>query len=75
MKPACDDLIQALKSPDAMRTFTLTQWDRIVPQARAAGLLGRLGALADQHGTHVRLARRRCGMNWKPDLPSLPGKR
>jgi hypothetical protein len=50
MKSACADLIHALKSPDAMRALTLRQWDRIIPQSRAAGLLGRVGALADQHG-------------------------
>lgn len=49
MKSACSDLITALKAPPAMATFTLAQWDRIIPQARAAGLLGRLGALAEQH--------------------------
>lgn len=32
-----------------MSAFTAAQWDRIIPQARAAGLLGRLGALAQQH--------------------------
>ena len=49
MKSACSDLILALKAPPAMAAFTLLQWDRIIPQARAAGLLGRLGALAEQH--------------------------
>jgi hypothetical protein len=49
MKPACGELIQALRTPTAMAAFTPAQWDRIIPQARAAGLLGRLGALAAQH--------------------------
>ena len=49
MKSGCDDLISALRTPPAMAAFTLTQWDRIIPQARAAGLLGRLGALAVEH--------------------------
>jgi hypothetical protein len=46
----CACLIRALMSPKDMRAFTLTQWDRLVPQARAAGLLGRLGAIADRNG-------------------------
>lgn len=33
-----------------MRGFSLAQWDRLIPQARAAGLLGRLGALARRDG-------------------------
>lgn len=49
MKPACGDLILSLKSPPTMAAFTPAQWDRVIPQARAAGLLGRLGALATQH--------------------------
>lgn len=49
MKPGCGDLVLALKTPRFMATFTPAQWDRVVPQARAAGLLGRLGALAAQH--------------------------
>ncbi len=48
MKPACGDLILALKTPPAMAAFTSAQWDRVIPQAWAAGLLGRLGALAAQ---------------------------
>lgn len=55
MKPACSDLILALTSPPAMAGFTPAQWDRIVPQARAAGLLGRLGALAAQHNLAAAL--------------------
>ena len=46
MNHPCADLITALKTPLTMSTFTLAQWDRIIPQARAAGLLGRLAALA-----------------------------
>lgn len=50
MNAECACLIRALMSPKDMRAFTLTQWDRLVPQARAAGLLGRLGAIADRNG-------------------------
>ena len=31
MKPACDDLILALKTPRAMAAFTPAQWDRLIP--------------------------------------------
>jgi hypothetical protein len=48
MNPSCGDLILALKAAPAMAAFTPAQWDRIIPQARAAGLLGRLGSLATQ---------------------------
>lgn len=50
MKPGCRKLIQSLVTPAAMAGYTLADWDRLVPQARAAGLLGRLAALAAQHG-------------------------
>lgn len=57
MTPACGDLILALKMPRAMATFTPAQWDRLIPQARAAGLLGRLGAVAVQHDLAAGLPR------------------
>lgn len=46
MTPRCADLITALKTPQAMPGFSLQRWDVLIPQARAAGVLGRLGALA-----------------------------
>ena len=46
MKPVCDALLLALREPDAMAGFDAETWDRVVRQARVAGLLGRLGALA-----------------------------
>jgi hypothetical protein len=55
MKPAYADLIQALKAPPRMSAFTLAQWDSVIPLARAAGLLGRLGALAEQHALAAAL--------------------
>lgn len=57
MKPGCRDLILALKTPAAMAAYTPAQWDRLIPQARAAGLLGRLGALAEQQGLAATLPR------------------
>lgn len=46
MKPACAALLLALREPAAMARFDAATWDRVVRQARTAGLLGRLGALA-----------------------------
>lgn len=46
MKPACDALLRALREPATMAGFDAATWDRVIRQARAAGLLGRLGALA-----------------------------
>lgn len=39
-------LVQALRDAAAMRAFTVLQWDLAIRQARNAGLLGRLGLLA-----------------------------
>ena len=55
MNHSCIDLITALKTPLAMSTFTLAQWDLVIPQARAAGLLGRLAALVIQNKQIVPL--------------------
>jgi hypothetical protein len=46
MKPSCDALLLALREPAAMADFDSETWDYVVRQARSAGLLGRLGALA-----------------------------
>lgn len=46
MKRACAAFLQALRDPNAMLAFDEATWDRVLRQARAAGLLGRLGALA-----------------------------
>lgn len=43
----CPLLIEALREPTRLTTFTLADWDRLLPQARAAGLLARLAVLAD----------------------------
>ena len=50
MKPTYDDLLLALRAPQRMAFFSLGQWDGIVRLARAAGLLGRLGALVSRYG-------------------------
>jgi hypothetical protein len=50
MTSGCGDLLLALKSPQAMTKFSPRQWDEIIPLARAAGLLGRLGWLARIEG-------------------------
>jgi len=55
MKKSCADLLHALTHPQAMASFTPSQWDVVVRQARAAGVLGRLGALAQQHGLQQQL--------------------
>lgn len=46
MNPSCDAFLQALREPAVMAGFDATTWDRVIRQARTAGLLGRLGALA-----------------------------
>jgi len=46
VKPACAAFLLALREPTAMIGFDAATWDRVVRQARGAGLLGRLGALA-----------------------------
>jgi hypothetical protein len=46
MKPTCAAFLLALREPNAMLGFDAATWDRVVCQARSAGLLGRLGALA-----------------------------
>lgn len=46
MKPACGAFLLALREPETMAGFDAVTWDRVIRHARAAGLLGRLGALA-----------------------------
>lgn len=53
MRPACADFLLALREPTAMLGFTAATWDAVVRQARAAGLLGRLGALAAGHAEQL----------------------
>jgi hypothetical protein len=50
MSPACAALLAALREPAAMAGFDASVWDSVVRQAAAAGVLGRLGALARETG-------------------------
>ena len=50
MKRACAALLVALREPMAMADFDAATWDLVVRQAAAAGVLGRLGALAREIG-------------------------
>lgn len=50
MTDPCADLLRALREPQSMARFDADTWDRLVRQAAAAGLLGRLGALAQRSG-------------------------
>lgn len=59
MKPACDAFLLALREPEAMAEFGAATWDRVIRQARAAGLLGRLGALAAGFSMRLPVAVRR----------------
>ena len=43
-----DSLAQALRDPKELAHASLADWDRLVPQARRAGLLGRLAHLIDR---------------------------
>lgn len=51
----CPLLIEALQEPKRLTTLTLADWDRLLPQARAAGLLARLAVLADDLALTPRL--------------------
>ena len=48
-------LLRALREPASMAEFDLSTWDLVVRQAAAGSLLGRLGALAKQHGVQPAL--------------------
>jgi hypothetical protein len=50
MKLADAPLLVALRDPCVMATFGEAEWDWVVRQAHSAGLLGRLGALAEGRG-------------------------
>ncbi len=55
MKHACAPLLDALREPARMGAFDDDTWDRVVRVAEAAGLLGRLGALARDLGLLAEL--------------------
>lgn len=50
MSPCRDLLIQTLRTPEAIARFSMSEWDLLVRQARAAGLLARLAHRFRQHG-------------------------
>jgi hypothetical protein len=53
--PAAAKLLRALREPAAMAGFLESDWDLVVRQAAAAGLLGRLAALSRQAGAEEAL--------------------
>ncbi len=55
MNRRCAALLTVLREPARMAALELTAWDRLLPQARAAGLLARLAVLADDLGITDRL--------------------
>ena len=56
MSTAWNALLQALVDPRSMAGFDLGTWDRVVPQAHSAGLLGRLAALARREQIEASIA-------------------
>ena len=50
MRPANDLLARTLRTPELVAQLSLDQWDRLVRQARHAGLLARLHARFDELG-------------------------
>jgi hypothetical protein len=50
MKLTDAPLVAALRNPGLMANFSDSDWDWVVRQAHSAGLLGRLGALAEGRG-------------------------
>ncbi len=51
----CPLLLKALREPGCLTGFDLAAWDRLLPPARAAGLLARLAVLADDLGLTPQL--------------------
>jgi len=50
MLPSRDLLIRTLRTPETITRFSMSDWDILVRQARAAGLLARLAHRLRQHG-------------------------
>ena len=51
MKVLSSDLLsRTLRTPESIRRFSMGEWDILVRQARAAGLLARLSHRLRQHG-------------------------
>ncbi|CAN5209722.1 nucleotidyltransferase family protein [soil metagenome] len=55
MNPSWGPLLRALGEPAAMAGFSPSTWDLVVRQATHAGLLGRLGAMAQRAGLQQRI--------------------
>lgn len=55
MKLADAPLVAALRDPCLMANFGDSDWDWVVRQGRSAGLLGRLGALAEGRGLRASI--------------------
>ena len=56
MTPRSRDLLsRTLRSPDAVTRFSISEWDMLIRQARAAGLLARLAHRFRQHGLMAAL--------------------
>jgi Uncharacterised nucleotidyltransferase len=53
-----DLLFQALTSPDRLGNLTLREWDRLISEARHAGLLSRLGAILAE-------------VDWRNNIPEM----
>lgn len=58
MKPRAQPLIEALAHPASLDRFSLADWDRVIRQARAAGLLATLHHAAVDAGQTERLPAR-----------------
>lgn len=56
MKLADALLLATLRDPTAMSRLSEDEWDLLIRQARAAGLLGRLGALVNQNKLKPKIA-------------------
>lgn len=52
MIPARDLLVRTLRAPDTVSRFSMGEWDMLIRQARAAGLLARLAQRMRAHGMH-----------------------
>lgn len=55
MNPRCSHLRAVLREPARMTELSLADWDRLLPQAAAAGLQARLAVLADDLGITAAL--------------------
>ena len=61
-----DFLVRTLRSPDAITRFSVSEWDTLVRQARAAGLLARLAHRFRRHGLAAAIPE---AARWRPTTP------